>query len=330
MTVSEVSTARFTMTNHLHSVEMFLKPPTNDNNRKYNSALVELDQDRQYFQRLTPYLRAAMKGALTPIITDVLTNKFNELKLDSWFNALMEKIEEDWDKSMDLMDRSWEVQNDEVDVIAVRQEVKDVFMGVTEEEGEVDRNAIYMSSPELHSGPETPEEELPEFMVFESIEGGSESMEAGRDSSHLHFDVPGFEIPAPTMEINMEDPSDIVASPESVSPGDNNISPADLSNSSEISGDLGLSNPQGPTNSETHVLRDLVIPSSFNSTMSKTPQIGARNGIVSYASGPLNFEEMNKENTPTLPQELEGAEVNSIDTPPRELNPEQMMRSLRV
>ena len=264
------------MTNHLHSVERFLKPPINDNNRKYNSALVELNQDRQYFQKLTPYLRASMKGALTPIIQDVLTHKFTEVKLDSWFDALMEKIVEDWDKSMDLLDRSWEIQDEKVDVITIRQEVRDVFMGSTEEEGEEDRDEIFMSSPELHSCPGTPEEELPEAMVFESMEEGSE-------------------ITAPAIEINMEDPSDFAASSESASSGDNSISAADLSNSSEIPGDLGLSN-QGPTNSETNVLRDLALPSS-NSNMSTTPQMRAGNGTVSYASGPTNFEEMDKENT---------------------------------
>ena len=279
------------MTNHLHSVERFLKPPINDNNRKYNSALVELNQDRQYFQKLMPYLRASMKGALTPIIQDVLTHEFTEVKLDSWFDALMEKIVEDWDKSMDLLDRSWEIQDEKVDVITIRQEVRDVFMGSTEEEGEEDRDEIFMSSPELHSGPETPEQELPEVMVFESMEEGKE-------------------ITALVTEINMEDPSDSAASPES----------ADLSNSGEIPGDLGLSN-QGLTNSETNALRDLALPSS-NSTMSTTPQMRAGNGTVSYASGPTNFEEMDKENTPTLPEGLEGAEVNSIETPPMGLNPE--------
>ena len=310
MTISEVPKTRSTMTNHLHSVERFLKPPINDNNRKYNSALVELNQDRQYFQKLMPYLRASMKGALTPIIQDVLTHKFTEVKLDSWFDALMEKIVEDWDKSIDILDRSWEVQDEEVDVITIRQEVRDVFMGATEEEGEEDRDEIFMSSPELHSCPETPEEELPEAMVFESMEEGSE-------------------IRAPAIEINMEDPSDFAASLESASSGDNSISTADLSNSSEIPGDLGLSNLQGSTNSETNVLRDLVLPLS-NSTMSTTPQMGAGNRTVSYASGPSNFEEMNKESTPTSPEELEGAEVNSIETPPMGLNTEQMMQSLGI
>ena len=116
----------------------------------------------------------------------------------------------------------------------------------------------------------------------------------------------------------MEDPSDSAASPES----------ADLSNSGEIPGDLGLSN-QGLTNSETNALRDLALPSS-NSTMSTTPQMGAGNRTVSYASGPSNFEEMNKENTPTSPEELEGAEVNSTETPPMGLNTEQMMQSLGI
>ena len=291
MTISEVANSdQQRPVQHLHSVEWFLKPPTNRNNREYNSALIELDQDRRYFQKLEPYLRASMKEALPPIIQDVLTHKFTEVKLDAWFDALMEKIVEDWDKSMDLLDRSWETRN---------QEERDVFMGPTEEEGEADRDEIFMSSPELHPGPETPEQELPEVMVFESIEEGNE-------------------ITALATEINMEDPSDSAASPES----------ADLSNSGEIPGDLGLSN-QGPTNSETNALRDLALPSS-NSTMSTTPQMRAENGTVSYASGPTNFEEMDKENTPTLPEGLEGAEVNSIETPPMGLNPEQVMQSLRV
>ena len=301
MTISEVANSdQQRPVHHLHSVEWFLKPPTNRNNREYNSALIELDQDRRYFQKLEPYLRASMKEALTPIIQDVLTHKFKEVKLDAWFDALMEKIVEDWDKSMDLLDRSWEIQNEEVEVITVRQEERDVFMGPTEEEGEVDRDEIFMSSPELHPGPETPEQELPEVMVFESMEEGNE-------------------ITALATEINMEDPSDSAASPES----------ADLSNSSEISGDLGLSNLQGATNSETNVLRDLALPLS-NSTTSITPQMGAGNGTVSYASGPTIFEEMDKENTPRPPEGLEGAEVNSIETPPMGLNPEQVMQSLRV
>jgi hypothetical protein len=64
--------------------------------------LTALNKDWEYFQRLTPYLRVAMKGALSPIISDVLTNKFTEIKLDSWFDGLMNKIQEDFNTSMEI------------------------------------------------------------------------------------------------------------------------------------------------------------------------------------------------------------------------------------
>ena len=65
--------------------------------------LAELYKDREYLRRLSPYLRSAMKEALSPIILEVLQNRFAEIKLDSWFSAVMKTIQEDWDKSMESL-----------------------------------------------------------------------------------------------------------------------------------------------------------------------------------------------------------------------------------
>ena len=319
-----------------------MKPPTSENNRQYNTALTELNKDWEYFQRLTPYLRAAMKGALSPIISDVLTNKFTEIKLDSWSDSLMNKIQEDFNTSMEMMDRSWEVLESEVDVVAISPAVKDVFMGNIEEleEGDRDaiwnRDAIYMSSPELQPHPETSKAgETSGQMVLKPVEG-SEKAGAGRDEGcPVRFNATGDEASPPETGTILFTPEggenqySFVASPRPVlstlfdKTRDGNISHQDLTYFSPAR-DLVLSNPPEPAYSNS---RGFAYSSSQNSALSITPQPehtgavhGTRNSDSLYASGTSKSDQNHPEN-PSILRERLGTEMN--------LNPEWMMKGLR-
>ena len=314
-----------------------MKPPTSENNKRYNGALTELNKDWEYFQRLTPYLKAAMKGALSPIISEVLTNKFTEVRLDSWFDGLINKVQEDWDKSMEILDRSWEVIESEVDVIAISPVVKDVFMGNIEELEEGDRDAIYMSSPELQPYPETSEEkENLEQMVLKPMEG-SENAGVGRDSDRrVRFSFQGNEAPPPAMRTreftpgNEENPRIVATSSRPVlstlvdEARGNFVSYPDLTNFSQAR-DIVPSNSPEPTNSTPN--RGLVY--SSQPALSITPQTentgtiyGARNIDISYASGPTAPDQKLHEKASIPREKQEGTGMN--------LKPEWMMKCLRV
>ena len=310
-----------------------MKPPTSENNRQYNTALTALNKDWEYFQRLTPYLRVAMKGALSPIISDVLTNKFTEIKLDSWFDGLMNKIQEDFNTSMEMMDRSWEVLESEVDVVAISPAVKDVFMGNIEElevgdrDAIWDRDAIYMSSPELQPHSETSGAgETSEQMVLKPVEG-SEKAEAGRDGGcQVRFNATGDEASPPETGTILftpeggENPYSFVASPRPVlstlfdKTRDGNLSHQDLTYFSPAK-DLVLSNPPEPAYSNS---RGFAYSSSQNSVLGVTPQ--PENTGVLYASGTSKSDQNHPEN-PSILRERLGTDLN--------LNPEWMMKGLR-
>ena len=315
-----------------------MKPPTSENNRQYNTALTELNRDWEYFQRLIPYLRPAMKGALSPIISEVLTNKFTEVKLDLWFDGLMNKIQEDWNTSLEMMDRSWEILESEVDVVAISPAVKDVFMGNIEELEEGDRDAIYMSSPEIQPHPQTPEVgETSEQMVLKPVEGNEKAGAERYDGRQVRFNIPGDEGPPPETGTILftpeqgENPCSFVASPRPVlstlfdKTRDENISHHGSTYFSPAK-DIVLTNPPEPTYSN---FRGVVYSSPQNSALSITPQAentgainGTRDNNCLYASGTSKSDQKHPENPSILRERLEWTDMN--------LSPEWMMKGLRV